>query len=280
MLFEISHRTRYSYSQPVYLEPFTLRLRPRSDAIQTLRGYDMVISPQPGGSGHCMEPGGNVAETIWFDGLHRSLDIEIRARVETHHGDPFNFLVTQPRALELPCRYEPHTAFILAPYLACGSRSPLVEQFAREIMQEARHETLPFLSLLAQQIPVRLEYMLREHGEPWSPEETLANGKGSCRDFAVLFIEVCRVAGIAARFVSGYCVGDAASGSHMHAWSEVYLPGAGWRGFDPSRGLTVSDEHIVVAAGQCPQDAAPTFGSFRGEAESAMEVHISLAAVA
>ncbi len=100
--------------------------------------------------------------------------------------------------------------------------------------------------------------------------------QGSCRDFAMLFIDVCRSAGIAARFVSGYCFGDVAADSHMHAWAEVYLPGAGWRGFDPSRGSLTSDEYISVAAAQRSQDAAPTLGSFRGVATSTMDAGIMI----
>jgi transglutaminase-like putative cysteine protease len=92
----------------------------------------------------------------------------------------------------------------------------------------------------------------------------------------MLFIDICRSAGIAARFVSGYCMGDEAAASHMHAWAEIYLPGAGWRGFDPSRGSAISNDYIAVAAGQHPQDAAPTCGNFRGEAASVMEAEISI----
>jgi len=136
------------------------------------------------------------------------------------------------------------------------------------------------LSSLAAQIPRRLEYLLREHGDAWTSEETLKQGSGSCRDFTMLFIDVCRSAGIAARFVSGYCIGDVAADSHMHAWAEVYLPGAGWRGYDPSRGAPTSDDHIAVASGPMPQDAAPTFGSFRGQGVSTLEADISISLLA
>lgn len=92
----------------------------------------------------------------------------------------------------------------------------------------------------------------------------------------MLFIDLCRSVGIAARFVSGYCLGEAAAGGDMHAWAEIFLPGTGWRGFDPSRGLSVNDDYVAVAAGQLSQDAAPTDGNFRGEAVSSLEAHISI----
>jgi len=95
----------------------------------------------------------------------------------------------------------------------------------------------------------------------------------------MLFIDICRSVGVAARFVSGYCLGDESAGGEMHAWAEVYLPGAGWRGFDPSRGLSVNDDYIAVAAGQLSQDAAPTMGNFRGEAVSSMDAEIIMSIV-
>jgi transglutaminase-like putative cysteine protease len=276
MLYEITHHTRYRYSHPVFLEPFTVRLRPRCDASQTLRSYRIAVTPNPSGITHCSELYGNNTETIWFDGLHENLLIEVHTLVETHHGNPFDFFVTDPAALILPLEYQPQLARVPGHYRVRDGGHPHLSAFALELMQAAKHETIPFLTLLAEEIYQRLEYMLREHGDPWTPEETIIKGKGSCRDFAMLFIDICRSVGIASRFVSGYCISDAAAGGDMHAWAEVYLPGAGWRGFDPSRGLSVNDDYIAVAAGQLSQDAAPTFGSFRGEAVSSMNAEISM----
>jgi len=279
MLFEIFHRTSYHYSKPVFLEPYTVRLRPRCDASQTLQSYRIEVTPSPSGITHCTGLYGNNTETIWFSGLHENLQIEVHTLVETHHGNPFDFFVTDPAALTLPLVYEAHLGRVLGHYRVREGDHPQLAAFAQEIMQAAKNETIPFLTLLAEEIYQRLEYMLREHGEPWTPEETLKQGKGSCRDSAMLFIDICRSVGIAARFVSGYCIGDAAAGGDMHAWVEVYLPGAGWRGFDPSRGLSVNDDYVAVAAGQLSQDAAPTFGSYRGEAVSSMDAEIVMSIV-
>lgn len=276
MLFEINHRTRYSYSAPVSLEHMTLQLRPRSDVNQTVRDFCIEITPPPAGMSHCVGLDGNNTDTVWFDRLYETLNIDIYALVETHPDDPFNFLVTDSSALTLPLKYESSLEVALANYLRCVNQSTELTAFTQEIMQTAKFETIPFLMLLAQQIPTRLKYMLREHGDPWTPEETLQHGEGACRDFSVLFIEACRIAGIAARFVSGYCIGNAADNSHMHAWAEVYLPGAGWRGFDPSRGVTTSADHISVAAGYSAVDASPTSGAYRGDATSSMEAEITV----
>jgi transglutaminase-like putative cysteine protease len=276
MLLQLIHRTHYHYSEPVFLEPFIVRLRPRSDAAQTVKRYNINISPQPSGLSHCTGLEGNNTETVWFAGTHENLTIETQVIVDTHFDDPYNFLITDKNALRVPLKYEPHLERTLSHYLERYSDSSETAAFAQELMQASNNETIPFLSLLAAQIQQRIEYLLREHGEPWLPEETLQQGQGSCRDFAVLFVDVCRSAGIAARFVSGYCMGDVAADSHMHAWAEVYLPGAGWRGYDPSRGLAVSEDHIAVSSGQRPLDASPTEGSFRGKADSSMEAEISI----
>lgn len=276
MLLEIVHRTRYHYSAPVFFEPLTVRLRPRTDAVQTVRSHRISLTPNPSGISHCTELDGNNTETIWFNGQHSDLLIEVHTLVETHYGDSLNFLITDPAAMHLPFKYQPHLGPALAHYLVREQDDPEVLAFAEEMLLAAKHQTLPFLIQLAAEIPKRFEYSLREHGDPWLPGETMAHGQGSCRDFAMLFIDICRFAGIAARFVSGYCFGDEAAASHMHAWAEVYLPGAGWRGFDPSRGLLTSDDYVSVAASSRSQDAAPTLGSFRGEADSSLEAEIEM----
>jgi len=277
MLLNITHRTVYHYDQPVFLEPFTVRLRPRCDASQTLRSYDIKITPDPGGITHCSGLYGNNTETVWFNGLHENLQIEVQILVETHRGNPFDFFVTDQAALTLPLVYPAELAGALGHYLVRGGEYPHLATFAQEMMQAAKQETIPFLTLLAEEIYQRFEYVLREDGDAWTSEETMKQGKGSCRDFAMLFIDICRSVGVAARFVSGYCLGDdAANSGDMHAWAEVYLPGAGWRGFDPSRGLSVNDDYVTVAAGEHPRDAAPTHGNFRGDATSVMDAEISI----
>ncbi|MBD3176133.1 MAG: transglutaminase family protein, partial [Armatimonadia bacterium] len=104
---------------------------------------------------------------------------------------------------------------------------------------------------------------IREEGAPLAPHECLARGAGACRDLAELLNAAARVMGIAARFVSGYRWGEGIDEAYMHAWSEVYLPGAGWRGYDPVEGLAVADRHVPVAASPHADGAAPTFGTFR-----------------
>lgn len=277
MQLYILHHTQYQYSEPVYLEPHILRMRPKSDCNQTVHDYQCQVLPRPDGWSDCIALDGGAYDTVWFSGQHRTLEIEIRSHVTTHGGEPFNFLITHPQALTLPLQYTSDLAEATAPYLQCNSQNAaVVAELTQAVMRQANYDTLSFITDLAQLIPSRLTYMLREHGDPWRAEQTLEYGKGSCRDFAVLFIEICRQAGIASRFVSGYCLGETASDHHMHAWAEVYLPGAGWRGFDPSRGVTVSDDHIVVATSPSPALATPISGSFRGDATATMQAQVEI----
>ena len=117
-----------------------------------------------------------------------------------------------------------------------------MKQYAKSVAAGAQWNTLSFLLALSRQIFQTCRQVIRPYGPPWPSDQTLSSQEGSCRDLAVLFCDACRVMGIAARFVSGYeCASADRQDSYMHAWAEVYLPGIGWRGYDPSRGLAVSN---------------------------------------
>ena len=143
----------------------------------------------------------------------------------------------------------------------------------------AQWNTLSFLVALSREICQGCRQIIRHHGPPWPSDRTLNWREGSCRDLAVLFCDCCRVMGIAARFVSGYECASASANRHdsfMHAWAEVYLPGIGWRGYDPSRGLAVANGHVAVAAGFDHDLASPVAGWYSGVAGSHMEASVCL----
>lgn len=265
MLFHIKHTTRYHYSKAVFCEPFTVRLRPREDGTQRLIRYQLSIDPDPAGTSDFLDVEGNVATQCWFNGPTCALNITMNCVVETLRTNPFDYLL-ESSAVELPVRYRPEVCAALAPYqasqLASGSA---VTEFANEILAGANRQTILFLTKLSGWIAGGFEREIRPEGDPLTAVETLAKRSGSCRDLAVLFIETCRTVGLAARFVSGYQAAlDDDGDRHLHAWAEVFLPGAGWRGFDPGQGLAVADQHVAVATGLNPLAAAPTIGTFRG----------------
>jgi transglutaminase-like putative cysteine protease len=277
MIYRITHDTRYKYSQPIFLEPLLIRQRPRSDGSQQLLDYRCRITPEPAGSSEYLDPEGNAVQQAWFEGLTDELAIQTEMEVETLRENPYDFYL-EPEGESLPLGYPGEHAGLLEPYYRSDACAPSVLALAEEIATETDDRTIPFLMTLNQRINESIRYMIREQGEAQPAEETLKKGEGSCRDLAVLFIEACRSCGIAARFVSGYEEGaPEQEDQQLHAWAEVYLPGGGWRGFDPTLGLAVADRHIVLAAARIPVHAAPVSGTYRGtEATSRLDAQIEI----
>jgi len=281
MYFEITHKTTYRYSRPVFLEPHTIKFRPRCDGLQNLTSFDLKIEPQPAASSDGIDLDGNITTNVWLEGLTNTLVIQSRAKVITQYRNPFNYLLAD-RADRLPLSYLYPIQAYLAPYTVCQSESRFVEQFARHIANMTEWKTLRFLTMLTREISEGFQQTVRGVGAPRSAEETYLGRVGSCRDLAILFMDACRYVGIAARFVNGYNedrgAGDKLS---LHSWGEVYLPGVGWRGYDPSQGLAVTDRHVAIAAAVDPLLAAPASGMFRGNAvTSEFGAEIGIRAVA
>jgi transglutaminase-like putative cysteine protease len=278
MYFQLKHVTRYSYSLPVFCDPLIIRLRPREDVTQRLLRYRLDVWPEPAGMSEHLDLAGNNVTLVWFQEMALGLSITTSVLVETQLLNPYNFILDN-EALQLPLRARNVSRDLWDFYLREDEASPVVANFAESLARRCGWHTVPFLSQLATALYERTERLIRETGEAWSPEKTLQEARGSCRDLAVLYNACCRALGIPARFVSGYSPAETFTDGeqYLHAWSEVYLPGAGWRGFDPSRGLAVSDRHVPVAAGRIPADAAPTHGTFRGAgARSQMDAQIAM----
>jgi transglutaminase-like putative cysteine protease len=265
MLFHISHRTNYSYNRPVFLEPHVLRLRPRSDGTQQLIRFGMRIAPEPAGLTPCSDLAGNATVQTWYEGTTDSLEVVTDFELETLRSNPFDYILTQSAAKSLPLSYAGDFDASLSVYRSGAGIHDSVIRFAASVAEQADWQTLPFLAALTSRIQESCEQIIREEGEPQPPEVSLEKEHGSCRDLTVLFMAACRSQGIAARFVSGYQEGDPDQEKrYLHAWAEVYLPGGGWRGYDPSLGLAVADRHIALAAAAVPALAVPVSGSFRG----------------
>lgn len=285
MLYQITHTTTYTYSEPVNLQPHLVRLRPKSNSWQTLQMFALSVTPEPSFQSHITDLNGNDLIKLWFPQEPTpSLEIRVQSQVVTHQTNPFTYLV-EPWAQTLPIDYPAALLLQLQPHLSgqnlkyATSVDPIALQLAQEINQKADGSTLQFLSELNQRIYESCKYTIRETGAPLPAGVTWREKQGSCRDVAVLFVEVCRAIGLAARFVSGYQEGDLDSHDrHLHAWAEVYLPGAGWRGYDPTHGLAVSDRHIALVASSIPGDAAPISGSFKqtGGVQSSMKYHLQI----
>ncbi len=277
MRFLVTHSTLYRYAAPVTLGPHILRLQPRCDGSQKLWRFDLEIHPRPAGRAACLDQDGNAVTQVWFDGLTDRLLVVSRFEAQPLRENPFDFLLPPAEMLVLPLRYgEPWRTMLLS--YANGQRLPAtVAAFAQEVQRESGPSVMPFVAALTRRLFEEWTLTERLEGEAYPAETTLAAREGACRDLAALFCQTCRAVGLAARFVSGY---ERASAGHdrptMHAWAEVYIPTAGWRGFDPSRGLAVSTGHVAVAAAAEPALAAPFSGTYQGPAGSATEIDLRI----
>ncbi len=269
MRIAVTHSTSYRYDAPVTQEPHTFRLRPRTDASQRLLSFQMQISPMPAGQSECLDRDGNVVLEAWFDVPMTELAVQSSFEVETLRENPFDFLLSGDGKLPLA----PDAA--MAVYLEPAS--DVVSDFARMVAAQDGYSLLPFLTALNSELYGGFGHDVREHGPAHPPEHTLAERTGTCRDLAVLFCAACRSLGVPARFVSGYALGaESEDQSDLHAWAEVYVPGGGWRAYDPAQGLAVTTSHITVAAAADPLQAAPVSGNYRGAARAALQFAIAI----
>lgn len=270
MQYKIEHITRYTYSKEVFLEPHVVRLRPRSDSHQKLLSFHIDVKPTPTGKTFITDIGGD-SIFLWFNEMTDSLEIKCNSEVKTELKNPFNYILTSDRAHRLPMDYSSLYSTVLEPYrMPSLEYGDIFEGFVANIVLESENSSLNFLSKLTSHIFEKFEHEIRHDGPAKEPQETLSKMRGSCRDFVVLFAEACRSMGFAARFVSGYTEGDLSlMENYLHAWAEVYLPGGGWRGYDPTLGLAVADQHIALSTGVTPIEASPVSGTFRGTGATA-----------
>lgn len=239
-------------------------MRPRCDRFTKLNNFSLSIQPQPEGRSDFVGLDGNNLTKLWFfTNPTDHLNIQVSSKVETSCTEPFAYLL-ESWATTLPLDYPSSLLRQLEPYLQSYSfiADGSALELAQDLLAATQGNTLDFLFTLNQKIYQDCEYIIRETGEPMPAGLTWRKKQGSCRDYVVLFMEVCRAVGMAARFVSGYQEGDKEQQSRdLHAWVEVYLPGAGWRGYDPTLGLVVSDRHIPLAASAIPSYTAAVEGA-------------------
>jgi transglutaminase-like putative cysteine protease len=276
----IAHTTQYDYPQSVELLPHRLHLRPREGHDIRIESSRLSITPQFAIRWQ-RDVYGNSVAVVSFQAPSNQLVIASEVSIE-HYGDqPLDFML-ENHAKQFPFNYDPLEQIDLVSYqLAVFPQDyeSLRDWMADVYRPGALVETTPLLESINTKIHSQLQYTTREEPGVQSPAQTLALGMGSCRDFATLFVEVCRYLGMASRFVSGYLVTDPA-GAHAstHAWAEVYLPGSGWRGFDPTIGKLVSGDNIAVAVHRHPEAVPPIAGSFVGPTapRPAMSVNVQV----
>ncbi len=271
----LRHRTHYTYDRAVKLSPQVIRLRPAPHARTPIHAYSLQISPENHFINWQQDPFGNYLARVVFpekaDHLH--IDVEVIADMVTFN--PFDFFL-EDYAETVPFTYDEQLKKELAPYLELTESGPLLEQWMDEFKGDGAQEqaeTVPWLVGLNQRLASDIHYNVRMEPGVQTCETTLGQRNGSCRDSAWLLVQILRRFGMAARFVSGYLVQltpdekvlDGPNGpdedfTDLHAWAEVYLPGAGWVGLDATSGLFAGEGHIPLAATPDPASAAPLSG--------------------
>lgn len=277
MRFRIRHTTLYRYEHPVTLGPHVFRQQPRADASLRLDGHRLNLYPRPRAMESLIDPEGNPVTSAAFEGTTQEFRVAVESVGETFaRGAP----VLDARAAAWPPRYEDAPDVPSPAALAAWRRTDAVGEsvaaFADGVAAQAGPSSLARLDALSLTLHERLRDVPRLTGAPHDPEFTLRAGKGSCRDFAVLYVACSRHLGFAARFVSGYLPAAPGERQHMHAWAEVLLPGAGWIPYDPTRGGRAGEEHIPVAAAAEAADAAPLTGTYAGAGRSEMIVELTV----
>lgn len=258
MNFQIDHFTHYRYSVPVQLGEHLLRFLPSGNARQWVGDCYVLIDPQPLHIEESVDLWGNRQQRLSFAGETTQLFIQAHLSITTHLVDFNVYDVWQPLAPDYG-----NEQVVLGPYLNLLEEPDRLTAFINPLLNNAGNNLLYFLDGLNHAIHQFYHRGVRVDGPPQRPAETLVMGEGVCRDLALLFMAVCRQVGIAARFASGYQQDDGTRQvRYLHAWPEVYLPGYGWYGFDPTHGTHVGDAHVMVAAAPTAAAVMPVEGGY------------------
>ncbi|MCE4537360.1 transglutaminase family protein [Pelomonas sp. P7] len=268
----LKHVTRYKYDRPVSLGPQVVRLRPAPHCRTPVLSYSLRIEPAKHFINWQQDPFANYLARLVFPEKTTEFTVTVDLVAEMAVYNPFDFFL-EPHAQTFPFEYDEAQKIELAPYLQAEPPTPLLAAYLAGIPR-AERPTIDFLVELNQRVQNSVSYLIRLEPGVQTPEETLAKASGSCRDSGWLLVELLRHLGLAARFVSGYLIQlspdekalDGPSGTEvdftdLHAWCEVYLPGAGWIGLDPTSGLLAGEGHIPLAATPTPGSAAPISGA-------------------
>lgn len=282
----LNHVTHYAYERPIALGPQVVRLRPAPHSRTRILSYSLRVEPVMHFINWQQDPLSNHLARLVFPEKTSMLRIEVDLIAEMAVLNPFDFFL-EPTAQQFPFVYEPTLASELAPYLV---KQPLTAVF-QEFLQSLPRSPMPtndWVVKVNQQVQSAIGYVIRMEPGVQTPEQTLQQRSGSCRDSAWLLVQLCRHRGLAARFVSGYLIQlksdvkslDGPSGpeqdfTDLHAWCEVFLPGAGWIGLDPTSGLLAGEGHIPLACSPEPSSAAPISGVLE-PCESTFEHHMKV----
>lgn len=283
----LNHVTHYRYDRPTSLGMQTIRLRPAPHARSHIQSYSLKITPKEHFINWQQDPFGNFLARVVFPEKISEFKIEVDLITEIRAFNPFDFFLEES-AKEFPFAYDPELKEELAPYLEVKERGPGLLAWLNNT-DKSKAGIIDFLVTINQRLNQSLTYTVRLEPGIQPCEETLKLGSGSCRDMAWLLCQALRHLGLATRFASGYLIQlaqdvkslDGPSGTNvdftdLHAWTEVYLPGAGWVGLDPTSGLFAGEGHIPLCSTPNPSSAAPITGTLESDASATLHHDMSV----
>jgi transglutaminase-like putative cysteine protease len=265
MILSIDHELAYSYTGPVSLNPHYLYLTAKPSPYQQILESKLIIEPKPSVIVKNIDQEGNVQHVCFFNEKLDMFKVSAHLKIQTDEFSPLDFILYPFETAKLPFNYNGKLGVYAQYFLHKKNIDQSIKDYAYALAKSVDYKTLDFLLALVAKINNEFKYQVRELGQSHNSVETLNTKTGSCRDFSVFMMDICSVLGIVSRFVSGYLFGTERHEHELHAWVEVLLPGAGWRGFDPTEGRVVNKKYIALASSVEPHGLNPVRGTFRAE---------------
>lgn len=273
----IKHVSEYVYSSPVNLHPHFFRMSPLPYPHIAVKTVTLDTFPSPAGSAWIMDQESNKILHTWYLGEATSLRIETHIELQTKVYNPFDFVYFPLDNFKLTSLLDTEWTSVFSSYLETESLPEDLLQMLNRLMQE-HTDSSGFVKAIAWAISQECSSKSRLVGAPWAASTTWNKREGSCRDLSWLMIQLLRTAGIPARFTSGYHFAPTLIDHELHAWVEVYLPGGGWVGLDPSTGFPIDESYIPVANSANPEWTLPVEGVYSGNATAVLTTSVLIEA--
>src|SRR5471030_1268790 len=284
----LHHRTTYTYDRLVALGPQIVRLRPAPHSRTPILSYSLTVEPKDHFINWQQDPQGNYLARLVIPEKTKKFEVTIDLVANMAVTNPFDFFL-EPEAETYPFAYDASLTEEIAPFRKVEAPGPLLQAWLAKVDRTTKMRTIDFLVGLNARLQQEIGYIVRLEPGIQTFEKTLDSAKGSCRDTGWLLVAILRHLGFAARFASGYLIqlkpdekplegpeGPTGDFTDLHAWCEVYLPGAGWIGLDPTSGLLAGEGHIPLACTPEPLSAAPIEGAVeKSEVEFEHEMKVS-----